>query len=210
MFCLPIDRSQHVCSRDSKWSLSSCFFESFLGGPVHPIKLTEREGFRLLPLRFQSFAFKRHFHLSPKELFAFCLFRWRKRSLSFLPKTHGLCLPLSMWIWKCWLTPACSGTKPQARSLSGSRRTMSRCRIRPRATLLALPRSMNGALGFPRVASCGPCRTTTRWSCTTSTPTPSLRRVNLKFINLSTTISRVSVRNMNESEREGEKQIASK
>jgi hypothetical protein len=33
---------------------------------------------------------------------------------------------------------------------------------------------------------------------------------NLKFINLSTTTSRVSVRNMNESEREGEKQIASK
>jgi hypothetical protein len=34
--------------------------------------------------------------------------------------------------------------------------------------------------------------------------------VNLKFINLSTTTSRVSVRNMNEPEREGEKQIASK
>jgi hypothetical protein len=35
-------------------------------------------------------------------------------------------------------------------------------------------------------------------------------RANLKFINLSTTTSRVSVRNMNESEREGEKQIARK
>jgi hypothetical protein len=31
-----------------------------------------------------------------------------------------------------------------------------------------------------------------------------VNRVNLKFINLSTTTSRVSVRNMNESEREGE------
>jgi hypothetical protein len=37
-----------------------------------------------------------------------------------------------------------------------------------------------------------------------------VNRANLKFINLSTTTSRVSVRNMNESEREGEKQIASK
>jgi hypothetical protein len=35
-------------------------------------------------------------------------------------------------------------------------------------------------------------------------------RANLNFINLSTTTSRVSVRNMNESEREGDKQIASK
>jgi hypothetical protein len=34
--------------------------------------------------------------------------------------------------------------------------------------------------------------------------------VNLKFINLSTTTSRVSVRNKNESEREGEKQITGK
>jgi hypothetical protein len=34
--------------------------------------------------------------------------------------------------------------------------------------------------------------------------------VNLKFINLSTTTSRVSVRNINKSEREGEKQIAGK
>jgi hypothetical protein len=33
---------------------------------------------------------------------------------------------------------------------------------------------------------------------------------NLKFINLSTTTSRVSVRNINESEREGAKQIVSK
>jgi hypothetical protein len=32
-----------------------------------------------------------------------------------------------------------------------------------------------------------------------------VNRANLKFINLSTTTSRVSVRNMNESEREGEK-----
>ena len=32
-----------------------------------------------------------------------------------------------------------------------------------------------------------------------------MNRANLKFINLSTTTSRVSVRNMNESEREGEK-----
>jgi hypothetical protein len=37
-----------------------------------------------------------------------------------------------------------------------------------------------------------------------------LNRANLKFINLSTTTCRVSVRNMNESEREGEKQIAGK
>jgi hypothetical protein len=37
-----------------------------------------------------------------------------------------------------------------------------------------------------------------------------VNRANLNFINLSTTTSRVSVRNMNESEREGEKQIASK
>jgi hypothetical protein len=35
-------------------------------------------------------------------------------------------------------------------------------------------------------------------------------RVNLKFISLSTTTSRVSVRNINESEREGAKQIVSK
>jgi hypothetical protein len=35
-----------------------------------------------------------------------------------------------------------------------------------------------------------------------------VNRANLKFINLSTTTSRVSVRNMNESEREGKKQIA--
>jgi hypothetical protein len=37
-----------------------------------------------------------------------------------------------------------------------------------------------------------------------------VNRANLKFTNLSTTTSRVSVRNMNESEREDEKQIASK
>jgi hypothetical protein len=37
-----------------------------------------------------------------------------------------------------------------------------------------------------------------------------VNRANLKFINLSTTSSRVSVRNMNESKREGKKQIASK
>jgi hypothetical protein len=37
-----------------------------------------------------------------------------------------------------------------------------------------------------------------------------VNRANLKFINLSTTTSRVSVRNINESEREGEKQIVSK
>jgi hypothetical protein len=37
-----------------------------------------------------------------------------------------------------------------------------------------------------------------------------VNRANLKFINLSTTTSRISVRNMNESEREDEKQIASK
>jgi hypothetical protein len=37
-----------------------------------------------------------------------------------------------------------------------------------------------------------------------------VNRANLKFINLSTTTSRVSVRSINESEREGEKQIVSK
>jgi hypothetical protein len=37
-----------------------------------------------------------------------------------------------------------------------------------------------------------------------------VNRANLKFINLSTTTSRVSVRNINESEREGTKQIVSK
>jgi hypothetical protein len=36
-----------------------------------------------------------------------------------------------------------------------------------------------------------------------------VNRANLKFINLSTTTSRVSVRNRNESEREGAKQIVS-
>jgi hypothetical protein len=36
-----------------------------------------------------------------------------------------------------------------------------------------------------------------------------VNRANLKFINLSTTTSRVSVRNINESEREGAKQIVS-
>jgi hypothetical protein len=37
-----------------------------------------------------------------------------------------------------------------------------------------------------------------------------VNRANLKFINFSTTTSRVSVRNINESEREGTKQIVSK
>jgi hypothetical protein len=37
-----------------------------------------------------------------------------------------------------------------------------------------------------------------------------VNRANLKFINLSTTTSQVSVRNINESEREGAKQIVSK
>jgi hypothetical protein len=37
-----------------------------------------------------------------------------------------------------------------------------------------------------------------------------VNRANLKFINLSTTTSRGSVRNINESEREGAKQIVSK
>jgi hypothetical protein len=37
-----------------------------------------------------------------------------------------------------------------------------------------------------------------------------VNRANLKFINLSTTTSRVSVRHINESEREGAKQIVSK
>ena len=34
-----------------------------------------------------------------------------------------------------------------------------------------------------------------------------MNRANLKFMNLSTTTSRVSVRNINESEREGEKSV---
>jgi hypothetical protein len=37
-----------------------------------------------------------------------------------------------------------------------------------------------------------------------------VNRANLKFINLSTTTSWVSVRNINESEKEGEKQIVGK
>jgi hypothetical protein len=37
-----------------------------------------------------------------------------------------------------------------------------------------------------------------------------VNRANLKFINLSTTTSWVSIRNRNESEREGAKQIVSK
>jgi hypothetical protein len=37
-----------------------------------------------------------------------------------------------------------------------------------------------------------------------------VNRANLKSINLSTTTSRISVRNINESEREGAKQIVSK
>jgi hypothetical protein len=37
-----------------------------------------------------------------------------------------------------------------------------------------------------------------------------VNRANLKFINFSTTTSRVSVRNINESEREGTEQIVSK
>jgi hypothetical protein len=37
-----------------------------------------------------------------------------------------------------------------------------------------------------------------------------VNRANLKFINLSTTTSRVSVRNINESKRKGQKQIAGK
>jgi hypothetical protein len=37
-----------------------------------------------------------------------------------------------------------------------------------------------------------------------------VNRANLKFLNLSTTTSRVSVRNVNESEREGAKQIVDK
>jgi hypothetical protein len=37
-----------------------------------------------------------------------------------------------------------------------------------------------------------------------------VKRANLKFINLSTTTSRVSVRNINESEKEDVKQIAGK
>jgi hypothetical protein len=37
-----------------------------------------------------------------------------------------------------------------------------------------------------------------------------VNRANLKFINLSTTTSLVSIRNRNESEREGAKQIVSK
>jgi hypothetical protein len=37
-----------------------------------------------------------------------------------------------------------------------------------------------------------------------------VNRANLKFTNLSTTISRVSVRNINESKKEGGKQIVSK
>jgi hypothetical protein len=41
-------------------------------------------------------------------------------------------------------------------------------------------------------------------------PRGGVNRANLKFINLSTTTSRASVRNINESEREGGKQITSK
>jgi hypothetical protein len=37
-----------------------------------------------------------------------------------------------------------------------------------------------------------------------------VNRAKLKFTNINTTTSRVSVRNINESEREGEKHIASK
>jgi hypothetical protein len=37
-----------------------------------------------------------------------------------------------------------------------------------------------------------------------------VNRANLKFINLSTTVGRVSVRNINVSDREGAKQIAGK
>jgi hypothetical protein len=45
---------------------------------------------------------------------------------------------------------------------------------------------------------------------TWKSPRGGVNRANLKFMNSSTTTSRVSVRNINESEREGEKQIASK
>jgi hypothetical protein len=47
-------------------------------------------------------------------------------------------------------------------------------------------------------------------SCVSESRLEGVNKANLKFINLSTTTSRVSVRDMNESEREGEKQIASK
>jgi hypothetical protein len=46
--------------------------------------------------------------------------------------------------------------------------------------------------------------------CDSESRLEGVNRANLKFINLSTTTSRVSVRNMNESEREGEKQITRK
>jgi hypothetical protein len=103
-------------------------------------------------------------------------FRWRRKSLSFLPATRGPC-PLSpTGIWRCWLKPACSGPEPPSRSPNGSRRTTSRCQIRPRAISSASPRSMNGVSEFQRATSCGPYHTTTGCSYTTSTPTPSRRR----------------------------------
>ena len=55
----------------SETTVVRLLFKSHLGGSVRPIKLTEREGFRPLPLQSQSFAFKHRFHLLPRELFVF-------------------------------------------------------------------------------------------------------------------------------------------
>jgi hypothetical protein len=148
--------------------------------PPVPIKLTERGASDRYLCYLSLFAFKHRFCLLPKEPFVFLSplrsFRWWRRSSFFLPTTSSPCPPSPTGIWRLWLTPTYSGPEPLARSPNGSRRTMRRCRIHPRATLSALPCSMNGASEFRRDTSCGPCRTTTGWSCTTSTPTPSCRR----------------------------------
>jgi hypothetical protein len=60
------------------------------------------------------------------------LFRWLRRSTSFLPATHGPSPPLPTRIWSHWWTPVCFPPAPTTHNHSGMRRAMNKSQLRPR------------------------------------------------------------------------------
>jgi hypothetical protein len=103
--------------------------------------------------------------------------RWLTRRPSFHRATRGLS-PLSLWrICRPLLPRVCFVLSPVGRSLSGWPPGARPTRLRRGGTWSVSPPSMSGGLGCRRAASCGRSRTTTGWSCITSTPTPSRRRL---------------------------------
>jgi hypothetical protein len=114
-------------------------------------------------------------HLIPSASTA-SAWRWLTRRPSFRRATRGLSPPLLWRICRPLLPRVCSVLSPAGRRLSGWPPGARQTRLRRRGTLSVSPPSMSGGSGCRRAVSCGRSRTTTGWSCITSTPTPSRKR----------------------------------